>query len=470
MMRLCWRIALPLLLLCSTLAHSQSVTLPPAERVVLGNGAVLVLVEKKDVPLVGLRAVVRGGAVVDPAGKEGVSALFAAMLEKGAGDRSAAEFAEAVDSVGGRLSASAGLEGVSISGDFMARDAELLVSLLADMLLRPTLDRAEFAKLRDRSVNLLLAAKDSDPGQLMPTYASAFLFADHPYGNAINGSESSLAAISHRDLRNYYSQQVGGDRLIISMSGDFDAAAMRALLTEAFGEWRPASEALPQLAAPEYETGRRVLLIDKPGATQSYFWIGNVGVARSYSKRADLDLANTLFGGRFTSMLNTALRVESGLTYGARSRLSQPTQPGSVAISSFTETGTTVEAIDMALGILGQLHDTGLSEEMIGSARNYVLGQYPTRLETAAQLAVQYAILEVYDLGTDYVNAYGEALAGVTTDSIATVVREVYPARDDLVFVVLGDAEQIRDGIANYGPVTEMSITEPRFRVPDTPE
>lgn len=465
MMRFRCVLTVLLLLYFPALVAAQGVTLPASERLVLGNGAVLVLVEKRDVPLVGLRAIIRGGAVVDPSGKEGLSNLFAAMLEKGAGEYSAAGFAEAVDSVGGRLSASAGLEGIYVSGDFMARDAELMVSLLTDMLQRPALERSEFRKLRDRSVNLILAAKDSDPGQLMSSYASAFLFGEHPYGNAVDGSESSLASIVHSDLQRYYEEQLGGDRLIISVSGDFDVAAMRALLSEAFGGWRPAGEALPVLEAPEYQAGRRVLLIDKPGATQSYFWIGNVGVARSYSKRADLDLANTLFGGRFTSMLNTALRVESGLTYGARSRLSQPLQPGSVAISSYSETSTTFEAVDMALGILGQLHDTGLSAEMIDSARNYVLGQYPTRLETAAQLASQFAVLEIYGLGADYVDGYGDALSGVTVESIAEVVNEVYPAREDLVFVVLGDAEQIRDGLANYGPVTEMSITEPRFRV-----
>ena len=113
----------------------------------------------------------------------------------------------------------------------------------------------------------------------------------------------------------------------------------------------------------------RVLLIDKPGATQTYFWLGNTGVARDFERRAALDIANTLFGGRFTSMLNTELRVNSGLTYGASSRLLRPSKPGSVAISSFTPTETTVEAIDMALGVLDRLHRDGVDEEMLGLAR-----------------------------------------------------------------------------------------------------
>ena len=57
-----------------------------------------------------------------------------------------------------------------------------------------------------------------------------------------------------------------------------------------------------------------MVLIDAPGAVQTYFWIGNVGVDRHYSGRPALDLVNTVFGGRFTSMLNTELRIKSGLT------------------------------------------------------------------------------------------------------------------------------------------------------------
>ena len=116
-------------------------TLPDAERVVLDNGTVLILNEKHDVPLIGLQAVVRGGASSDPAGKHGLASLLANLMEKGSGERSAVEFAEAVAGVGGELDASASLEAISISAYFMADDAALMVELVADMLQRPTLDR-----------------------------------------------------------------------------------------------------------------------------------------------------------------------------------------------------------------------------------------------------------------------------------------------------------------------------------------
>lgn len=454
--------ALVLLLFASGVC--ADVILPEFERVELDNGVVLLISEKHDVPLVGLEAVIRGGAIQDPAELNGLANLLAGVLEKGAGERDAAAFAEAVDAVGGRLSASAGLESVRISADFMAHDAELLIELLTDMLRRPALDAAEFEKLRDRSINLIKAAKGSNPGDLLPAYGNAFLFPGHPYGNPVGGSEDSLARITHEDLLAFYENHVGADRLIIAVVGDFNAEAMKSRLSAAFGDWRSAASDERLAPVAQKQEGRRVLLVDKPGATQTYFWLGNIGVAVDYPQRAELNLANTVFGGRFTSMLNNEMRVKAGLTYSARSVITRPATPGSVVISTFTETSTTTEAIDMALDLLEELLDSGIDEEMIDSARNYVMGQFPPRLETAAQLAAQFATLELYGLDATYVDNYVASLGAATTEGIAATITDVYPSPDNLVFILIGDAGKIRDDISEYGPLTELSIQETRFR------
>lgn len=450
--------------LLSSRAVALDVTLPQHERVALPNGTVLILSEKHDVPLVGLEAIVRGGAITDPDGLNGLSGLFARVMQYGAGDRDAATFAEAIESVGGELDASADLEALRISADFMSRDAELMIELVADMLQRPVLAEGELEKLRERSINLIKAAKGGNPGQLLPAYGNAYLFGTHPYGNPVGGSEATLGAITHEDLLAYYENFVGGDRLIISVVGDFNLPAMKARLTAAFGEWRAAAAPLPALAAASKTSGRKVLLVDAPGATQTYFWIGNLGVAIDYPGRAELNLANTVFGGRFTSMLNTELRVKAGLTYSARSTIRRRSLPGSVVISSFTETSTTADAIDLALEVLDTFRGDGLDEEMLLSARNYIMGQFPPLLETAAQIASQLATLEQYGLEASYIDGYGASLEAASQDSVAAVIEEVYPSADNLSFILIGDAAAIRDAVAKYGPVTEMSINEPRFR------
>jgi zinc protease len=445
-------------------ASSQGVTLPDAHHIELENGVVIILHEKRDVPLIGVRATIRGGAVSDPEGKSGLSSLLAGLLEKGAGPRSAAAFAEAIDSVGASLSARADLEAITISGEFLARDSDLMVELLADMLLEPALEAEEMRKLRDRRINLIRAAKDRDLRPLSPTYGNAFLFGEHPYGAPVDGSEASLATINHRDLTGYYSDFVGSDRLVIAMAGAFDVTAMTESLSDAFGDWRRAAAAPPVIEPSQRQHGRRVLLVDKPGATQSYFWVGNVGVAVDYPRRAELDVANTLFGGRFTSLLVDEMRTKAGLTYGARSVLLRPSTPGSVAITSYTKTATTIAAIDLALSLLARIHEEGFSDDMILSGKNYILGQFPPQLETASQLAAQFAELETLGLDESFINDYGNSIANADGEAVHAVIAEVYPAVDDLVFVILGDAALIRDDVAKYGPITEMAITDPRFR------
>lgn len=456
------------LLLLSLSAFAQGVTLPDSERIELDNGTILILTRKDDVPLVGVTAMLRGGAARDPDGQSGMASLFAGALSKGAGERDAAAFAETVDAAGGRLSASAGLEAITISGEFLARDATLMVELLGDMLLRPTLSEAEFDKLKSRAISLQRAAKDSDAGELLPSYANALLFDLHPYARPVNGSEASLAAIRYRNLGDYYENSVGGDRLIVSVAGDFDVDAMQTLLSDTFGEWRPAAEPLTAIEEPPMADGGRVLLVDRPGATQTYFWIGNRGVAVDFNGRAELDLVNTLFGGRFTSMLSTALRIDAGLTYGARSELQRPSESGTVAIVSFTATETSAEAIDLALDVLGRFQAVPFDDASLESARNYVLGLFPMAFETAAQLARQLATLEIYGLDRNHVDGYADALSSVTPASAASVTAEVYPAAGDLVYVLIGDAEKIREAVSKYGAVIEHPMSAPTFRVTST--
>jgi len=460
-------LGLAFFVLSPVLAAGQGVTLPAFERVELDNGTVLLLNEQHDVPLIAVSAVIRGGAVSDPKEQNGLAGLFAALLEKGAGDRDAALFAEAVDSVGGNLTASAGLENITITGDFLARDSGLMVELLADMLLRPALDADELAKLRERAINFIRVGKDTNLNALLPIYGHAFLFGEHPYGNPVGGSETTLGNITHADVVDYYEQQVGADRLIIAVAGDFAADAMAEKLTAAFADWRAAVAPLPEFEAPQAQTGRRILLVDKPGATQTYFWIGNVGVDIGFAQRAELDIANTLFGGRFTSLLMEELRTKAGLTYGASSLLVRPSKAGSVALNSYTKTESTVAAIDLALSLLQKIHLEGFPDDLITSGKNYILGQYAPGFETAEQLAGQFAELEALGLDESFVNDYGDAVAAADGETIRSVIGDVYPTLDNLVFVIIGDAELIRGDIAKFGPITEMAISEPRF-APDT--
>lgn len=439
------------------------VSVPRFERVQLDNGAVLLMMERHDVPLIAFDASLRGGAMLDPDGAEGCAHLLAGLLEKGAGKRDAFAFADAIAAVGGTIHTGTETESITVSGSFMSRDRGLMIELLADLLQRPRLDRSEFDALRAREIETLRAIKDSDLGSLTAVYGKAALFSGHGYGKPVDGSEAGLAAVTHEQLRQHYQDHVGADRLILTVVGDFATADMKSLLTQAFTGWRRSDKAVVNPTAAARVTGRSVVLIDAPTSVQSYFWAGNVGVSRAYPQRAALDVANTLLGGRFTSLLNTELRIRTGLTYGASSGFERLTQPGAWQLTSFTQTATTIAAIDLALDVVDRLHGTAIDAAMIESGKAYVLGQFPLALETSAQWANALGDLAFYGLDRSYIEQRAAQLNAVTLVQAQQVIRDAFPTPDNLVLVVIGNAAQIREGLRKYGPITEMKLADPAF-------
>ncbi len=444
-------------------AAAVGVKVPAHQRFVLPNGLTIILVPRKDVPMIAFSGFVRGGVLADPPAKPGVASLVAGLLDRGAGKRNAFEFADAVEGVGGSFNAAAGAEAISIGGQFLARDRALMIELVSDALLRPRLDPQELISYRDREIEFIKSAKDSDPSQIVGIYGRAALFGTHPYGRPQGGSERSLASINHADVLDYHSQYFGADRATLVFAGDIDPKWMKQALTKAFGGWAKARSKAPALVPAPRVTGRRVVLIDAPGSVQTYFWLGNVGVDRNYSGRPALDLMNTIYGGRFTSILNTELRIKSGLSYGATSRFTRGSVPGEFAIRSFVKTENTGKALDLTLETLERLKHDPLAPDMLESSRAYVLGQFPLQLETAAHWASTLADLEFYGLGKDYIEGYGPALAQVDLAEAAAVTADAFPRPTDLVFVLIGDAAKIREMAAKYGPVTEMQLSKPDF-------
>jgi predicted Zn-dependent peptidase len=439
------------------------VSVPDHERITLDNGMRLIIMPRHDIPLVSFNAVLHGGESASASGKSGIASLVAGLLEKGAGKRNAFAFVDAVEGVGGTFNAAAGPESIAIRGQFLARDQRLMLELLADALLRPRFKLEELENLRDRQIELIKAAKDSDPAELIGTYGRAYLFRGHPFARPVIGSEASLIKITHRDILDYYHTHFRADQCTLVIAGDVDAAWLKRAVTKAFAEWPRSNRPVVALPKPERLRGRSVLLIDSPGSVQTYFWIGNVGVDRHYEHRAALDLANTLYGGRFTSILNTELRVKSGLSYGARSGFTRGSVPGEFAIRSFAQTQDTGKALDMALQTLAQLKRGAVTAEMLDSARAYVLGQYPLDFETAMDWTVALGEIELYGLGPGYIEDYGTQLQNVTLSQMQAVIDSVFPGPEEVAVVLIGDAAALRDEVGRYGPVTEMSLTHPEF-------
>lgn len=455
------RLSIVLLAAVAPLA-AQSVKLPPVEKFTAPNGAVVLTASGGDVPLVTVRVMARGGAESDPAGKPGLAALMSGLLRRGAGARSAAQIEEALDTLGARLSDGSSTQTVELNLEFMAKDAPQALAILADLVARPTFPADEVKKQLAQAVDRARAARDN-PGAAIGLFFRPFYFGSaHPYGRV--GDETTLATITRDDIVGAHKRLFTGRNMIIAAAGQFDAAVLKPLLTKLASEV-PAGDAYAW-AAPAAPTFKepRLLLVDKPDATQTYFTVAMPGVDHKNPDRVALRLVNTLFGGRFTSMLNDALRVKSGLTYGARSVVELNRLPGAIYISTYTKTEATAQAIDMALDVLKKLRTTGIDAEMLASVKAYVKGEFPTQeLETSGQLVRSIGDIELYDQTADEINQFYSRIDAVTLAQANAVAKKYYTDAN-LQFCLVGNASKIKADVAKYAAKQKvLDIKTPRL-------
>jgi predicted Zn-dependent peptidase len=403
-----------------------------------------------------------GGSICDPASQEGLASVTANLLRKGTATRSADQLSEALDFVGGSFDAGAGHEMTSGSAEFVAKDLDLALDLLSDMLLHPSFPTGEVTKLIEQEVDGIKEAKDV-PGRVIERYYEGMLFGSHPYGRPVGGTETSLPKIKRDDVAAFYASHYVPNQMLLAVVGDFSATALESKLRATFGSWKSKSVALPELKAPPRVKGRQALLVDKPDATQTFFRFGNIGLARTNADWVSVRVVNTLFGGRFTSMINSELRIESGLTYGANSFFNANQVPGVFAIASYTPNDTTERAMTMALDVLKRLHEKGITVEQLQSAKSYIKGQFGPTLETNNQLASNICELEFYGLGPKEINTLFDRIDAMTLSDAKRIIDAYYPEAD-LAFVLIGQGSVIKPVAKKLGlDIREKSISEPGF-------
>ena len=446
---------------------AQSIHIPPHEKVVFKNGLTVLLLEKHGVPIVNFAALVKTGAAADPQGEEGLASVTAQLLRKGTQKRTAQQFAADADFTGGSIDADAGADFSTVTGEFLDKDLARGVDLFSDALLHPVFPQAEVDKLLAQSLDGVRAAKD-EARSVLGTYYDAYLFNGNGYGRTSDGDEISLTKI-HRDaIVKFYESYYAPGNIILAVAGDFQTADMRKKLEEVFGQW-PSKPITPvKIPVLPPVKGKKLLLVDKPDATQTYFAIGNVATAAGDPDRVAIRLVNTVFGGRFTSLLNEALRVESGLTYGAISAFDPRKAPGPFGIYSYTKNETTVQAIDMALQVLQKLHKQGITADELASAKSYIKGQFPPSLETSKQLAQLIVVNELYGLDDREINDLEAHIDAVTPALAQQVIQKHFPT-ENLVFTLIGKRSEIAAGVQKYAEKQDARvISEPGFWPPPT--
>ncbi len=441
--------------------YAQEFKLPEYQKTVLSNGLTLYLMEQHEVPLISLSAVMPAGTVFEDK-KPGLAAVTADALMFGAGDRTKQELEEELDFVGASVYTSADKEKANLIASFAKKDAGLVLSIVRDLLVNPKFDAGEWEKLQSRLLVQYDQAKES-PRSVISSYYDSFVWKDHPYGRSSMGSKEGLKSIEIADIRSFYGEHYQPGATAMAIVGDFNANEMKSQIESLFRNWKGNGDAqTAQIPTLSKQDKSRVLLVNKPDATETTFYIGGTGIARNNPDFVPIQVVNTILGGRFTSWLNDELRINSGLTYGARSSFDTYRNGGSFRISTFTKNSSTEEAVDLALKTYRKLHEKGLDEEILASAKNYVQGQFPPRYETTRSLSGLLTDMYWYDFDEEFINTFSSKVGELDVEKANAIISKYFP-EDKLQFVLIGKADELRDMAKKWGEVTEVEIKQDGF-------
>ena len=433
---------------------------PDFERDSLDNGLTLIRCHVPGRPLLQAQLIVRGdsggGATSEAAEVAGATVLAARAMSEGTTERDAVAFVEASERLGSEIRTSAGWDSLAVSLEVPRSHLASAMALFAEMALQPSFPEREVERLREERLNDLQQVM-ADARRRAEKAFPAVLYADGaPYARPLGGVEETVAPIDREVLVQRHASLLRPEGATLLLCGDLAELPLDDIVASAFGGWGATREAVP--ATPDHPDraaqGRRVVIVDRPGAPQSEVRVGHVGAPRQIDDFHALSVMNALLGGLFNSRLNMLLREERGYTYGVHSGFDLRRAAGPFAVRCAVESDVTAPAVIDIMSELERIGHDPVSEAELDAARDYLIGVFPLRFETSAQVAGALAGLVVHELPDDELDRYRPAVAAVTEDDVrAAAVAHIHP--DAASIIIVGDAsvceEQLRE--AGYGEV-----------------
>ena len=407
--------------------------------------------------MVGLLLLMRIGSAHDPAGKEGLAAITADMLDEGTGSRSAIDVHQDIARIGAHFDSDIGSDATVISLTSLSRFVGRGLDLMADIVVRPALRDDDFARVRQLRLNRLIQVRDM-PGVIADRAFARILYGQAPYGHTPLGNERSLSAMTADDVRAFHQRAILPGVSTLVAVGDCDHETVRAAAEAAFGSWQ-SGDALDEPAGTLVSDHARLNVVPRPGAPQSELRIGHIAVSRSTPDYHALLAANMVLGGQFVSRINLNLRADKGITYGARTGFEFRRRPGPFALQVSVDKAATALAISESLDEIAAIRGPRpvSSDELAVGVAALTRG-YARNFETLDQIGRAIAQIALFDLPDDYYSQFVPRIEEVTPDDVTEVTaRHLDPAR--LMTIVVGDLEQAGQNLSqlNLGPPAILS-------------
>jgi zinc protease len=427
-------------------------TAPAVQDFELRNGIPVRFVQRPGVPAVSMIGQFRVGAVVGVDENPAAASIALSAMSKGTRTRSADEIVADLKRTGSSFSLSAGTDVTRATATTLTSKFDAAMELAADMLRNPSFDEKEVQLLKDVAVASIAQGK-TNPPSLAGKYVNAVLYGDHPYGG-MPATPEDVVSLSDDDLRVAYEHRIRPQDLTLYVVGGIDPDVLIKTLNKHFGDWKPSKgdAAVPDLEAFDpTDQPARVIVFDMPGAPQSNVIAAQVIDPPFQPGHTDFRLADMIYGGNFTSRINSNLREEKGWSYGVRSSVSSVVGPRLWKVTAQVQSDKTAQSIEELLKELRAVDgDKPFTADELDDVRNERIRKLPAITATTFGILVYLAENAVYGHADDYVEKRKGEYEAVQLEDLAPAMdTRIDP--DKLVWFISGDLAKIEADIAALG-------------------
>jgi zinc protease len=314
-----------------TIAEGEAFDPAPANiesrttKATLPNGSKVAFLSKKTRgESVQARMTFRFGNEQTLANKGTIGELAASMLNKGTAKRTRQQIKDEFDKLKANVQIFGNAQQASVNIETTRPNLIEVLKLAAEVVKEASFPADEFEKLKEEEIAGIESQRSEPTAKAsirMQQHMNPYPKSDPRYVESFDESVASIKATKLEELKKFHADFYGANNATMSFVGDFDEPAVKALVTELFGNWKSATpyQRLVSKYNPVAAINESIETPDKANA----FFVAGLGM----EMRDDnpdypaLVLGNYMLGGGFlNSRLATRIRQKEGLSYGVGSQ------------------------------------------------------------------------------------------------------------------------------------------------------
>jgi zinc protease len=445
--------------------HSETLKfhLPEVNSFKLDNGLEVYFIQKKTLPFLYMNLVTDAGSKYDPAGRKGLSNLFAMLADEGAGEYDALQLSDQFAIIGASFSISCNQDSLYFSMQALKDVFERGLELFTKIVIQPHLDKEDFARER-RKVKTRISQIQDDANEIANGVFEYKLFGSkNSYAFPPIGYEEDIDSISVNDIRDFYKNNLRPDRAFLVVVGDYETGSLKQLLNSNFVAWKPAQNPEPKLLFDSsFNPG--IYIVDKKDSVQSEIRKGLITYKRNEYDYFARSILNMILGGQFSSRINLNLREDKGYTYGAFSRFMYYKSTAYFYVSTSVGIENTGASIKEIISEIEKVKD-GPSDEELEFAKSSLVRKFPSNFESYRKIAANIIGQVLHSLPDDYFEKYLDEINKVTVERVIKAAEDNLNP-DNYVTIIVGDKQKLVEQLKNIYPdkLTELDINGNEIR------